>query len=442
MSTATGEHKGFVLRLSQAAALGVVFGILLLVNWVVPSMQLAADTITCVGFLLLAAVLTSELLEIVRLPHLTGYLLVGIVAGPHVLHLVPHKVVVQLEVVNALTLSLIALAGGLELKVQMLRETARSLTWATVFQSSLVPVLMAAVFFGFAGQLPFLGGLSWPGLCAVAALWGVLAASRSPSATLGILSQTKASGPIAKFALGFVMSSDVVVILLLALTITFARPLLSATDGVSLDSLLVLGHEIVGSVTLGTTLGLLLALYLRLVRGHVLLVLLFLGFGMTEAIRYLRFDPLLTFLIAGFVVQNFTKQGPLLMHSVEKTSSVVFVLFFATAGAHLDVPLLGALWPVAVALCAARALFTIGAHWLGARAARDTPVIKKWGWAPLISQAGLTLGLSVVVERTFPSFGAGFRALVIATVAINEVIGPILFKLALDKTGETVHPVK
>jgi len=148
----------------------------------------------------------------------------------------------------------------------------------------------------------------------------------------------------------------------------------------------------------------------------------------------------LTFLIAGFVVQNFTKQGPVLMHSIEKTSGVVFILFFATAGAHLDLPLLGSLWPVAVALCAVRALATIGAHWFGARAAGDAPTVRKWGWASLISQAGLTLGLSVVVERTFPTFGPGFRSLVVATVAINEVIGPILFKFALDKTGESAAP--
>lgn len=437
MSSASTEHKSYSMRIAQAGALATVFGILLLANHVMPTFQLGAGTITCVGFLLLAAMLTSELLEIIGLPHLTGYLLVGVVAGPHVLHLVAHEVVVQLEVVNALALALIALAGGVELKVRMLRETARSLTWATVFQSTLVPLGTAGLFIALAPRLSFLNGLSWQAIAGVALLWGVLAASRSPSATLGILSQTKANGPIAKFALGFVMSSDVVVILLLALVLTLVRPMLSASDGVSLDSLMVLTHEIVGSVTLGTTLGLLLALYLFLVRGHVLLVLLFLGFGVTEGIRYLRFDPLLTFLIAGFVVQNFTRQGPVLLHSIEKMASVVFILFFATAGAHLDLPLLISLWPVAIALCGARALTTIAAHAVGARAAQDPPAVRKWGWAPLISQAGLTLGLSVIIERTFPTFGTGFRSLVIATVAINEVIGPILFKFSLDRSGES-----
>jgi hypothetical protein len=63
--------------------------------------------------------------------------------------------------------------------------------------------------------------------------------------------------------------------------------------------------------------------------------------------------------------------------------------------------------------------------------------VKTWGWSALVSQAGLTIGMSLLVARAFPTFGEGFRSLTIATVAINEVVGPILFKFALDRTGES-----
>jgi len=167
-----------------------------------------------------------------------------------------------------------------------------------------------------------------------------------------------------------------------------------------------------------------------------LLVLIAMGFGLTAGLRYLHFDPLLTFLVAGFVVSNLSAQGPKLLHAVEATGSIVFVVFFATAGAHLDLPLLGRLWPVALALAGGRIAITLFAHHLGAWLAKDEPIIRRWGWAPLISQAGLTLGLSAVVEAAFPSFGSAFRSLVIATVAINEIIGPIVFKAVLERTGE------
>jgi Kef-type K+ transport system membrane component KefB len=208
-------------------------------------------------------------------------------------------------------------------------------------------------------------------------------------------------------------------------------------SGIALQDLYDLAHEIFGSVTLGMSLGLVLAVYLWLVSGQLLLVLIAIGFGLTEGLRYLHFDPLLTFLTAGFVVSNLSQQGPKLLHAVEATGSIVFVVFFATAGAHLDIPLLGRLWPVALGLAAARVAITFGAHHVGSWLAKDEPTIRRWGWASLISQAGLTLGLSAVIERTFPRFGGCLRSLVLATVAINEVVGPIVFKRVLDQNGES-----
>jgi hypothetical protein len=284
--------------------------------------------------------------------------------------------------------------------------------------------------------VPFANELPWASLLAVALLWGTLAVSRSPSACLGVLAQTRAKGPLASYSLAFIMASDVVVVVIMACVIVAVRPLIMG-GGISVADLRVLGHEIVGSVAVGTSLGLALSAYLRLVGKNLLLVLVALGFGLTEFMRYVHIDPLLSFLTAGFVVQNLTLQGDKLLHAVEQASSLVFIVFFAIAGAHLDLPLLGQLWPIALALCSARAAVTVSTARWGSRLAGDTTVILRWGWSSLISQAGLTLGLSVVIVRTFPEFGEGFRSLVIATVALNEMVGPVLFKYALDRTGES-----
>jgi Kef-type K+ transport system membrane component KefB len=261
--------------------------------------------------------------------------------------------------------------------------------------------------------------------------------SRSPSATLAILSQTRAKGPLARFSLAFVMSSDVVVLVLMAIAIALVRPLVEPTGGgASTEELEAVGHELLGSVSVGTTLGLMLIAYMRLVGSHVLVLLVALGFALSELLRYLEVEPLLTFLTAGFVVQNLSSQGDKLLHVIEETGSVVFVVFFATAGAHLDVPLLARMWPVALSLAAGRMVVTFVAQRLSGRLADDPPLLRRWGFASMISQAGLTLGLSAVIVRTFPSIGEGVRSLVVATVAINEVIGPIFFKLALERAGE------
>jgi Kef-type K+ transport system membrane component KefB len=142
-------------------------------------------------------------------------------------------------------------------------------------------------------------------------------------------------------------------------------------------------------------------------------------------------------MVAGFVVQNFSKQGEHFLRSIHQMGGIVYVVFFATAGAHLDLPLLQRLWPAAVTLAVTRAIMTWVAARLANRLAEDPPELRRWGYSGLISQAGLALGLAALVSRKFPTFGGSFGALAIATIALNEMFGPILFKFALDRSGES-----
>lgn len=424
----------------DALSLAIVFAMLYGAVRLAPEYRGVAGLLGSLGFLLLAGTLMSQLIEVIKVPHLTGYLVAGLLAGPHVLRLIDQTSVKQLAPVNTLALALIALAGGAELRVDQVRRGLKSLMIATLLQSTVVLVVMAAMFVAVRSLLPFTAQMTFSGVVGVGLLWGVIATTRSPSATLGILSQTRAKGPVASFALAFVMLSDVTVILLLAAAMMIARPLLEPGASFSFGAFWALGHEIIGSVSIGTTLGLLLAGYMRVSGRQLLLVLVALAFGATEVLHYLRFEPLLTFMVAGFVVQNLSKQGDRFLHEIEEMGGVVYVVFFAIAGADLDVPLLRQLWPVALLLAGTRALVTYGTQRVSARLSRDEPVLKRWGWVSLVAQAGLTQGLGGIIEREFPSFGAPFRALVFANVALNAVIGPILFKLALDRAGETRGP--
>jgi Kef-type K+ transport system membrane component KefB len=439
----SGARKGKTpgARFIGLVGLAVVFGIAYLSARFSPDVSPEATMIGAVGFLLLAGILMADLVELLGLPHLTGYLAAGIIAGPHVVGLIDVTTIKRLSPINTLALALIALAGGAELRVEQVRRGLRSLFVATVVQSVAVGVLVAGAFILARPLVPFARELTTGGMVAVAILWGVIATSRSPSATLGILAQTRARGPLTSFALAFVMSSDVVVILLLASGMAISRPLLEPGTSLSMHEFGALGHEIVAGVAVGTTLGLLLILYLRLVGKQLLVVLVALGFVATEVLRYLNFDPLLTFVIAGFVVQNLSRQGQTLLHAIEGTGSVVYVLFFASAGADLDIPLVRNLWPLALLLAGVRAVTTFGAARASSMLARDEPVLKRWGWTALVAQAGLTQGLAGVIEREYPVFGSQFRALVIANVALNAIVGPILFKLALDRSGESKPPL-
>jgi len=437
VSHAAEAPRGLGTRLIQVASLVLVFALLFAATRAVPEIHEGVGTIAAVGFLLLAGTLMSELVETIRVPHLTGYLLAGIIAGPYVLKLIDHQSVANLGRANALALALIALEGGAELKLDIVRRSLRSLLWATLLQSTLVVIGVSAVFFLLRPMIPFLAPLPSMAVLGVALVWGVLSVTRSPSAALGILSQTRATGPVATFTLTFVMTSDVVVVVLVAACLTVVQPMIDPAGSISMREFQALGRELLGSVALGTTLGLVLAAYMRLVNRQLIVVFLALGFGLSEVMRFLHYDALLAFMVAGFVVQNLSRQGEKFIHAIRRTGSVIYVIFFATAGADLDIPLLRALGPVAVALATTRAIITWGTGRLASHLANDPPSVRKWGWSGLISQAGLALGIGASIAQRFPAFGDSFRALVIATVALNEMIGPILFKLALDRSGET-----
>ncbi|MGA7122428.1 MAG: cation:proton antiporter [Polyangiaceae bacterium] len=439
MGTVSGapSRKGLAAHAIHAALLTGFGALLLFLARKAPEAPGTMGVIAGFGFLLVAGTILSEMAAPLGLPHLTGYLVAGIASGPHILGLVDDQTVKSLSPVNTLALCLIALAGGAELDIASVRKGARTLAWAMLVQTPTVLLALGGAFVASRPLIPFAHALSPGALVGVALLWGALAVSRSPSATLGILAQTRATGRLAMFTLAFVMVSDVLVVVLLSTVLGAVRPLLDPTATMSLGSFVTLGHELFGSVAIGTTLGLVIAAYLRIVNRQMLVVLLVLGFGVSTVLEYLQFDSLLTFMVAGFIVRNMSRQGAKFVHYIERTGTVVYVVFFAIAGADLDVPLLRSLWPAALILAGTRALVTWAGSYASARIADDPVALRRWGWSGLVSQAGLTLGLSLSVAREFPSIGAPFRALVVATVAINEIVGPVLFKIGLDRTGET-----
>ncbi|HVY48384.1 MAG TPA: sodium:proton exchanger [Minicystis sp.] len=434
--SSSGPKKSAWTRLLHAFALAAIFGLFFGATRVVPRVDSPAAIVAAIGFLLLAGTLLSEVLEIFGLPHLTGYLAAGAIAGPFVCALVDEHTVERLQGINALALALIALEGGAQLRLATMRAGLRSLSWHMVMQTLPVAVVSVGAFLLARPLMPFLKPFPPSVGVGVALLWGVMAMTRSPAAVLGVAAQTRANGPVARFSITFVMTSNLVVVVLMAIGMMAARPLIDPMAAFSLSDLRALGRELLGSVALGTTLGLALVLYLRLVNKQLILVYLALGFGMTEVLSYVRYQPLLTFMVAGFVVQNLSKQGDKLLASIADTGSVVYVVFFATAGAHLDIDLLRRLWPVAILFVAVRWASTVAAGRAASRIARDEPVVRTWSWAALVAQAGLALGVANVIASQFPGVGKGFRALAVACATLNEVVGPVLFKIALDRTGE------
>ena len=397
--------------------------------------SLGAGPLFALGFLSIVGVVAGQFATIVGLPRLTGYLIAGIIVGPQLAGFITRSDVDSLGLVNARALALIALQAGAEVTLPILERIWKSLTWAAIANVVFMVGGCGVVFYLLAGQVPSLAGVPTGAVIAVSVLWGVFSFTRSPSVTLAILADTRAKGPMSEWALGLVVVLDVLVLPIFTGSLTFAR---SQLEGMPFEPavFLELSHELWDSVLAGIAGGLVLGFILRLVKTNRVLIVVVVGSLVTASCAYLRLDTLFVFVVIGFVAVNVVGVGEVLLHATERTSGAVFVVFFALAGAKLDLEALKTLWPVALALTVARIVLTIIASHVGHALAKDVPVVRRWGWMALVSQAGVTIGLAMLVGDVLPGVGKPLATLVIAVIGINQLIGPILFKFALGRSGE------
>ncbi len=195
--------------------------------------------------------------------------------------------------------------------------------------------------------------------------------------------------------------------------------------------------EVGGSLVLGLVIGWLIAVFLSTVKSGIGLFTVMICFVMAEVGHAVHLDPLIILLAAGIFVRNASKADVhALVIGLEAASLPVFLVFFALAGAKLDLDLLVALaLPVAIIAMSRATSLAVGSRIACARTGAD-PQIAKYAWFGLVPQAGLALALAELSRRTFPSFGDEAFALVVGVVATNEMIAPILLRIALLRSGE------
>jgi Kef-type K+ transport system membrane component KefB len=396
-----------------------------------------APSLLTFGFLILAAYTVGEIAKAVRLPKIVGYLGAGVLFGPYVLGVVTTAATIELAPVSELAVALIAFLAGAELKWHEVRERGTTILKLLGAELGISFVCIAGALIALRPFVPFLAESAWVPAIALAALFASVAIVHSPAVTLALLSETGARGPVARTTLGVVLVADVVVVVLFSLVLAVVRQIAPAPGTEAGGSLALLAWEIGGSVLVGALLGMAVALYLRAGARQLVLVAVMIALLGSEVARLTHVETLLTLLVAGFVTENFSRdEGEKLRHAMERSAAPIFVVFFALAGAKIAVRELIVLLPIVVPIVLARA----GGIWagvrLGARWARTEGLVRDQTWKGLISQAGVAIGLSAVIASAYPGRGEQMRALFLAVIAINETLGPVLFRQALARSGE------
>jgi Kef-type K+ transport system membrane component KefB len=389
------------------------------------------------GILLLTADTFGALAHDFRLPRLIGYLVAGLALGPSALGIVPEGVLGDLSMMKRLAVGLIGLLAGAELRIGDLRQRYRIIGSILALQTLLVlATLTVGALLGRA-WIPFLAGLESLPLLFVALLFAATLTVNSPMVTLALLTETKASGPLAKTTLGVVLVADVVVILIFTAAFSLAQASLGGrTEGAG-DILLHLLGEVLASILAGALIGGVLTLYLRFVKRELVVFAVVVVFATAAAAQTLGFELLLSLLVAGFLVENVAPvRAEPLVETLHQMAVPIFVVFFAIAGAELHVREFQALWPLVLAIALVRMGAIAVASRAGGRLAGAEPQVTRYAWTGLVSQAGVALGLATILSDRLPVLGLAMQTLIVGVIAFNESVGPVLFRRGLERAGE------
>ncbi|MEM9068038.1 MAG: cation:proton antiporter [Myxococcota bacterium] len=448
-----GHGEGATLR--QLAIVALLVGVVLLLHkFGDPQSTGRFDptAMLALGFVILASFTIGHLVDVIKLPHITGYLIAGMVFGPSIAALfgeyawapfdrgvLNDAVIQQLNPLETLAVALIAITAGGELKLEGLKRGIRAISGILVVQLVAVLACFVGFFYLVSGAIP---SLTLPGLEGIPAAavvpvgltLGAIGFATSPAATIAIINETGARGPMSRTVLSTVVLKDVFVVVLFGV---FSALAIQGLGGVSEGNIATkLAGEIGFSILAGVLLGGLMGLYLRFVGQELMLFIAGVVYVGSFLSIQLHLDAVLVFLVAGFVVSNFSRDGETLIHAVDRLSMPVYVVFFTLAGAKLHLVEVWHLLGFAFALVFTRIIaiyFGVRAGgWLGGADAGT----KRFGWMGFVSQAGVAITLAGLVKDRFGDAGLALNNLLIAGVALNEILGPVLLKVGLSLAGE------
>jgi Kef-type K+ transport system membrane component KefB len=402
-----------------------------------PESPAPRSTALALGFALIAAALTGAVFERARLPRVSGYLVFGLICGPYLANIITRSMARDLQVVNGLAIALIALIAGLELNYARLRPRLAAMSRLGALTLIVMYALLVPLFWAIWPWLPIEPESTGIARLALAALLATIVVSFSPTVTIAVIADTRSRGPLSEMVLAVVVLADLALIICFTLAMQGVRWATGAAAAGDVNLLVRLAWEIFGSFAFGATIGALFALYLRFIGKEITIALLVLCVVLSELGPRLHFEALLAALAAGLVIENVAPpSGDALKDAVERGALPILVIFFAAAGASLHLDVLALIGVTAAAIAGIRLAAIRAATYVAARKSGVPPQLGDQIWMGLVSQAGVTLGLTILVATEFPDWGVRVQSLMLALIAMHELIGPVLFRASLTRAGE------
>lgn len=406
------------------------------------------ETLLALSIALFAGLIMSRLTKVWNLPAVTAYLVAGILIGPYCLGqldipgigFISADNVKAFDIISDVALGFIAITMGNEFRLESLKKTGKQATVIAIFQAitatAFVDIALIALHFIIPDELPISAAITL----------GAIATATAPAATLMVIKQYKAEGPVTKILLPVVALDDVVGLIVFAISFGIAK----ALEQGQLDMVSVLVNpliEVFASLLLGALLGLVYTFIERFFHSRskrmsisVGFVFLAVGLSMMEfhiGSVTIGFSSLLVCMMMGTIFCNLCDFSEELMDRMDRWTGPVMVLFFVLSGAGLELSVFTH-WQIVligVVFILIRSLGKIFGANVSSRIMGCEPTVQKYLGITLLPQAGVCLGMSLVAMELGET-GILIRNISLFAVLIYELVGPLLTKIALDKAGE------
>ena len=397
---------------------------------------------------LLAGLLLSRLAKKLKLPAVTAYLVAGILVGPYCLGrlgiqglgFVSMANVKSYSIICDTALGFIAFSIGNEFRLTQLKKIGRQATIVGVFQAVVTTIVVDLALIALHFAMPNVLTIE------AAIVLGAIASATAPAATLMVVKQYKAKGPVTDMLLPVVALDDAVGLVIFAISFGIARAMNSGT--VNITSVIVEPLlEVTLSLLLGAIMGFLFHICERFFHSNSKRLSVSIAFVlMTIAISkltfnvggvHIAFSSLLTCMMLGTVFCNICDFSEELMARADRWTAPLFVLFFVLSGAELEMSVFGNLLMVLVGIVyiIARSAGKYSGAYISAKISGCDDNIVKYLGITLLPQAGVALGMAMKAKE-FGEIGEMVATITLFAVLVYELVGPMLTKIALTKAGD------
>ena len=383
------------------------------------------NTLTDLAIMIFAGMFCGRMAKHIRLPNVTGYLVAGLLIGPSVFGVLSADFLDTISIISTVALGFIAFSIGNEFKITYFKRVG------------VAPIVIACMESLFAVVFVVLGLIISGQNVSFSLVLGAIAAATAPAATIMVIKQYRAKGPVTETLLSVVAIDDATALILFSLAVAVAQALSNgaASLGASLLSPL---KEIGGALVVGAALGFVFLLPLRFFkkagnRLSLIAAFIFLGLGISE---WLGLSDLLLCMAMGAVVANFSADVGSIMDLCDGVTPPIFMLFFVASGADLQLSVLPTVGLIGVVYIVLRVVGKYFGAAIGAAMCKCEGAVRKYLGPCLLPQAGVAIGLSLAAGQVVPEHAPQIRAVILCGTLIYELIGPAITKLSLKKAGE------